>query len=137
MKKLGLLLALSITMLTACSQFKPTEPTETLMEVTIYPGGAMLQEDFENKTRQYTILMDGKFYNKKGKKYQMSEEDTKELIDCYNKLEDGNYTETESLICDGPSYEITISNNGDKFESGAVTQIDEVDKIVEIIDSYD
>ena len=107
------------------------------MEVTIYPGGAMLQEDFENKTRQYTILMDGKFYNKKGKKYQMSEEDTKELIDCYEKLEDGEYTETESFACDAAYYEITISNNGDKFGSGVATQIDEVDKIVKIIDSYD
>ena len=157
MKKLGLLLALSITMLTACSQVEPTEPSKPveiehptvdgnttiyqdgpIMEVAIYPGGDMSQEDFDRKTDKYTILMTGKICNNKtNKTYKMSEEDMRELLNCYEKLENGEYTETESSDCDAPYYEITISNNDDVFGSGTVKHIDEVDKIVEIIYSYD
>lgn len=142
MKKLLIFLLAIITVasLVACGTKKIDEiPEDTIiMTANYYPGGATTLAEYEAGCEEFTIYKSGKVTNKMGKEIQLSSKDTNFIYDCYDKFVAGNVKKTEGLICDYPSYSVTIDTDTDKIivDSNANEQCDEVEEVLRVIFNY-
>ena len=136
------LLVCTLLCLVGCSDSdseSKSTPDYTMMNITIYPGGSMTQEQYKENTVHYTINSDGSVINDK-KSIELSEADLHTVKEYYNKFTKNSVHEIKTQIMDGNTksiivYDSTLKEIG-KFESNSNSQCEEVDKIVDLINKY-
>ncbi len=142
MKKLLILLLtiITVTSLVACGTKKIEEiPEDSIIMTANYaPGGAQTKEQFEAGCQEFTVYKSGKVIDEDGKEIQLSDKDTNSICDYYDKFVDGKAKKTEGVICDYPSYSVTVNTGTDKIivKSNANEQCEEVEEVLQIIFNY-
>lgn len=116
-----------------------TTESDLILKLNYQPGGDITKEEFDAKSNTWKITSERHVTDKNGVEITLSRKDMDKIVELYSNLCEGNITENDSQICDGPSYSLIIYTENDEmlaYDWNYSHQVEEVYQIAEIIWEY-
>lgn len=116
-----------------------TTESDLILKLNYQPGGDITKEEFDAKSNTWKISSERHVTDKNGVEITLSRKDMDKIVELYSNLCEGNVTENDSQICDGPSYSLIVYTENDEmlaYDWNYSHQVEEVDQIAEIIWEY-
>lgn len=110
-----------------------------ILKLNYLPGGEVSKEEFDQKSNTWQITSERHVTDKNGVEITLSRKDMDKVIELYSKLCDGDITENDNPIYDGPSYSLIVyTEHGEMlaYDWNYSHQVEEVYQIAEIIWEY-
>lgn len=113
--------------------------SDLILKLNYQPGGDITKEEFDAKSNTWKITSERHVTDKNGVEITLSRKDMDKIVELYSNLCEGNVTENDSQICDGPSYSLIVYTENDEmlaYDWNYSHQVEEVYQIAEIIWEY-
>lgn len=110
-----------------------------ILKLNYLPGGDITKEEFDKKNNTWQITSERHVTDKNGIEITLSRKDMDKIVELYSKLCEGNITENDNPIYDGPSYSLIIYTENNEmlaYDWNYNHQVEEVYQIAEIIWEY-
>lgn len=116
-----------------------TAESDLILKLNYQPGGDITKEEFDAKSNTWKITSERHVTDKNGVEITLSRKDMDKIVELYSNLCEGNVTENDRQICDGPSYSLIVYTENDEmlaYDWNYSHQVEEVYQIAEIIWEY-
>lgn len=115
------------------------DDSNLILKLNYLPGGEVSKEEFDKKNNTWQITSERHITDKNGVEITLSRKDMDKIVELYSKLCDGNITETDNTMYNGPFYSLIVyTENGEMlaYDWNQNHQVEEVYQIAEIIWEY-
>lgn len=115
------------------------DDSNLILKLNYLPGGEVSKEEFDKKNNTWQITSERHVTDKNGVEITLSRKDMDKIVELYSKLCDGNITETDNIMHNGPFYSLIVyTENGEMlaYDWNYNHQVEEVYLIAEIIWEY-
>lgn len=113
--------------------------SELILKLNYLPSGDITKAEFDKKNNTWQITSERHVIDKNGVTITLSRKDMDKIVELYSKLCDGDITENDNSICDGPFYSLIAYTENDEmlvYDWNYNHQVVEVYQIAEIIWEY-
>lgn len=115
------------------------DDSNLILKLNYLPGGEVSKEEFDKKNNTWQITSERHVTDKNGVEITLSRKDMDKIVELYSKLCDGNITETDNTMYNGPFYSLIVYTENNEmlaYDWNQNHQVDEVYQIAEIIWEY-
>ena len=115
------------------------DDSNIILKLNYLPGGEVSKEEFDKKNNTWQITSERHVTDKNGVEITLSRKDMDKIVELYSKLCDGNITETDNTMYNGPFYSLIVYTENNEmlaYDWNNNHQVEEVYQIAEIIWEY-
>ena len=115
------------------------DDSNIILKLNYLPGGEVSKEEFDKKNNTWQITSERHVTDKNGVEITLSRKDMDKIVELYSKLCDGNITETDNTMYNGPFYSLIVYTENNEmlaYDWNQNHQVEEVYQIAEIIWEY-
>lgn len=115
------------------------DDSNLILKLNYLPGGEVSKEEFDKKNNTWQITSERHVTDKNGVEITLSRKDMDKVVELYSKLCDGNITETDNTMYNGPFYSLIVYTENNEmlaYDWNQNHQVEEVYQIAEIIWEY-
>lgn len=115
------------------------DESNLILKLNYLPGGEVSKEEFDKKNNTWQITSERHVTDKNGVEITLSRKDMDKIVELYSKLCDGNITETDNTMYNGPFYSLIVYTENNEmlaYDWNQNHQVEEVYQIAEIIWEY-